>query len=429
MYPFNWVIRNQQKGFDTGEQDFYLPTLNNIFIRTKSFHSMTKAIWLLLFLPLFSLGQKNGIAFQQASWSQLLAKAKTEKKIIFLDAYATWCGPCKKMASDVFTKEEVGNFFNRNFINAKIDMEAGEGLTIASRYKVEAYPTFLFINGDGKLLHKAVGYKDAESFVGTGLSALDPSKQFFTLKDKFKSGKLNTDQHYDLAVNAVEIEDDNKEEIVNSYFKRQQDWLTEKNINLLLLVTIDPASEYFKFLSKNEKAAIGMAGEENVTNGLDMIVYRFFVDDIDENASITESVAEVERFMKKHRPAANARKISYLHGITIASNESDMKNWRLYYARFYEEFEGNFTWEELNSLAWSFFEEENDPKLLRTALTMGLHSVRIESNFYNNDTVANLYYKLGKKKEAIPYAETAIKLGNAAGEDVTATEILLKKLK
>lgn len=390
---------------------------------------MTKAIWLLVFLPLFSLGQKNGIAFQQGNWSQLLAKAKTEKKIIFLDAYATWCGPCKKMASDVFTNEEVGNFFNRNFINAKIDMEAGEGLTIASRYKVVAYPTFLFINGDGKLLHKALGYKEAASFLSTGLSALDPSKQFFTLKEKFKSGKLITDQHYDLAVNAVEIEDENTDEIVNSYLKKQQNWLTEKNINLLLMVTTDPASEYFKFLSKNEKAAHGISGEENVTTGLDMIVYRFFVNDIDANATIAASVAEVEQFMKKYRPAANARKISYLHGITIASNESDMAKWRLYYARYYEEFEGNYTWEELNSLAWNFFEEENDPKLLRTALAMGLHSVRIESNFYNNDTVANLYYKLGKKKEALPYAEMAIRLGKEDGEDVTETEKLLKKLK
>ncbi len=390
---------------------------------------MSKTLWLVLFLPLFSAGQKSGIAFQQASWSQLLAKAKTEKKIIFVDAFATWCGPCKSMSADVFTDEAVGNFFNRNFINAKIDMEAGEGITIASRYNVGAYPTYLFINGDGKLLHKAIGYKEAEAFINTGLNALDPAKQFYTLIEKFNSGTITADQHYDLVISAVEMDDENAHEITDAYLKKQRDWLSEKNINLLLSVADDPTSDYFKFLVKNEKAAADILGVEYVTNGLDMIAFRHISDEINENAPIAESVAKVEALMKKHRPAINARKIAYAYGISTTSQQSDLAKWRWYNARYYEEFGGNFTWEELNTLAWNFFEEENDPKLLKTALAMGLQSVSIESNFYNNDTVAHLFFKLGMKKEALPYAQTAQKLGKEAGEDVSETEKLLKKLK
>ena len=47
--------------------------------------------------------------------------------MIFLDAYASWCGPCKMLQKNVFTKKAVGDFYNSKFINVKMDMEKGEG--------------------------------------------------------------------------------------------------------------------------------------------------------------------------------------------------------------------------------------------------------------------------------------------------------------
>ena len=39
----------------------------------------------------------QGINFEKSSFETLLAKAKKEKKLVFVDAYAVWCGPCKLM--------------------------------------------------------------------------------------------------------------------------------------------------------------------------------------------------------------------------------------------------------------------------------------------------------------------------------------------
>lgn len=112
--------------------------------------------------------EEVGIKFQQIRFADALAKAQKENKIIFIDAYASWCGPCKLMAKNTFTDANVGDFFNKKFINLKIDMEKdADGPEIMKKYRVSAYPTFLFIDGKGKLVHSLMGYQNASQFLGS----------------------------------------------------------------------------------------------------------------------------------------------------------------------------------------------------------------------------------------------------------------------
>lgn len=132
-----------------------------------------------LALVLFALpaaAQEGGIEFEKGSWEEVLAKAKEENKVIFVDAYATWCGPCKYMSYNIFPMKEVGAYYNANFINYKYDMEKGTGPGFANKYKVSAYPTFLFIDGDGNVVHRAVGGRQADALIALGEEALGKSK-------------------------------------------------------------------------------------------------------------------------------------------------------------------------------------------------------------------------------------------------------------
>lgn len=113
-------------------------------------------------------GQAEGIQFFHGSWEEALEKAKAEQKPIFVDAYASWCGPCKRMAAKVFPQEEVGALFNAKFINVKIDMEKGEGPAFAKKFPVRAYPTLLFITPQEEKFHEHVGGLDAEGLIKTG---------------------------------------------------------------------------------------------------------------------------------------------------------------------------------------------------------------------------------------------------------------------
>lgn len=112
----------------------------------------------------------DGIRFTEASWKEILKKAKAEKKVIFLDAYASWCGPCKLLQKNVFTKKAVGDFYNEKFINVKMDMEKGEGPALAQVYPLEAYPTLLFIDGNGRVLKKVLGLQTPEDLIAIGKS-------------------------------------------------------------------------------------------------------------------------------------------------------------------------------------------------------------------------------------------------------------------
>ena len=72
----------------------------------------------------------QGIEFFHGTWAEALEKAKSEERLIFVDAFAAWCGPCKRMAAQTFPDPKAGEFFNANFINLKIDMEKPENALI-----------------------------------------------------------------------------------------------------------------------------------------------------------------------------------------------------------------------------------------------------------------------------------------------------------
>ncbi len=108
---------------------------------------------------------KTSIEFSNSSWEEIVKQARAENKIIFLDIYASWCGPCKQLKKNTFTDKEVGSFFNANFINATFDAEKGEGKKLAERYVITAYPTMLFINPDGTIREAVVGYRSANQLM------------------------------------------------------------------------------------------------------------------------------------------------------------------------------------------------------------------------------------------------------------------------
>src|ERR1035437_4011181 len=91
------------------------------------------------------------IKFEHGTFTEIKAKAKAENKLIFMDAYTSWCGPCKWMAKTVFTNDTVAGYCNEHFICVQFDMEVGEGIELAKQFMIRSYPTFIFADAQGNM--------------------------------------------------------------------------------------------------------------------------------------------------------------------------------------------------------------------------------------------------------------------------------------
>lgn len=139
-----------------------------------------KKIILLLSLAILSVvAMGQGIRFEKGTFDQALAKAKAEGKMVFIDCYAVWCGPCKWMANNVFTEPEVGAYFDKYFVAMKLDVERGEGPAIKTRYAIEGLPGYLFMDSDGNVVYRGSGSMPKEKFMAlleeARVAAADPN--------------------------------------------------------------------------------------------------------------------------------------------------------------------------------------------------------------------------------------------------------------
>lgn len=106
----------------------------------------------------------TGICFFEGSYAALLQEAQRQQKMVFIDVYTDWCGPCKQMDQQVFPLKAVGDKYNPLFISYKLNAEKGEGVALAKKFNIGAYPSFLYLDNNGYLVHKVAGEGPAEVF-------------------------------------------------------------------------------------------------------------------------------------------------------------------------------------------------------------------------------------------------------------------------
>jgi thiol:disulfide interchange protein len=134
----------------------------------KKFLVLMIAILLLSFSPNENKTFRKGINFFKGTYTEALAKAKLENKPVFLDVYASWCGPCKKLKKTTFKDEAVGEYFNKNFICIAIDGETEEGNAILHKYNVRSYPTLIIADYEGNMRTKTTGFVKPQILINFG---------------------------------------------------------------------------------------------------------------------------------------------------------------------------------------------------------------------------------------------------------------------
>lgn len=115
-----------------------------------------------------NLNGEKGIQFVEPNWAKALEQAKKEKKMIFIDAYTSWCGPCRMLKQNTFPDKAAGEFFNKHFINIALDMEKGDGIAFAQKYQINAYPTLLIMDADQQSVSVSEGYLNPAQLIEFG---------------------------------------------------------------------------------------------------------------------------------------------------------------------------------------------------------------------------------------------------------------------
>lgn len=114
----------------------------------------------------------KGIKFSTSLFEQTLAIAQEEDKIVFVDFWASWCGPCKVMDAEVLSDPEVIDFFNKNFISIKIDAESEDAILPKINYDVRSLPTYVWVLPNGEMIHKYKGQTTLDNFMKQAKIAL-----------------------------------------------------------------------------------------------------------------------------------------------------------------------------------------------------------------------------------------------------------------
>jgi thioredoxin-related protein len=381
-----------------------------------------------LFFPilitlLFSQGvvaQEAGIQFSSEGWEAALKQAKAEDKLIFMDAYAVWCGPCKMMSKNVFTSEMVGEFYNQNFVNVKMDMERGEGVALAEKYTVQVYPTLLFLNGDGQIVHRSAGYHDVADFLGLGEQALDPKTSLVGMEVRYANGEKSPEFLFDYAMARYQAMDDTHMKIAEEYMATQDDWSTDQNMAFVFRFTEDIESPFFDYIAENRNAFEDLFGADVVYSRMQNLLYSALY------RSTGDPLEEADRLFQKAYPE-QADQLSSRFRMNYYRQAGDTEKYVNESIQYFEQFPSD-NWQDYNEIAWQFYEEVKDIDAIKQAAEWAEKSVELDANYYNYDTLAALYYKLGKKRKARKAAEEAIELAKVSGDDYSMTEQLLEEI-
>ncbi|HEX8514957.1 MAG TPA: thioredoxin fold domain-containing protein [Bacteroidia bacterium] len=369
--------------------------------------------------------QNRAISFEHDKWENVLEKAKKENKLIYLDCFTTWCGPCKWMSKNVFTNDTVADFYNQHFVNVEMDMEKGEGLKLARKYGIRAYPTMLYLNGDGEVIHRKCGSAPAQAFVNTGRSALDPEQQLATFRKKFDSGKYEggfAGSYFGQLQSACQ---DYKHELA-AYFSTQKesDLASRENWNIIYSYLEDYSSKEFTYLEANREKFSQLYTDDSVLSKISHIYSSGLSTAIRKK---DEAVYKTLREKVKASGINNSERILLEADLQYYLKHNEWKEYSVSAITYAEKYAKDDAM-QLNALAWNIYENVDDKTVLEKASGWAKHSVELKNMYANLDTYASLLYKLGRKAEARKIAEEAIEAAKKDGSSYSETEDLLKKI-
>jgi len=401
---FNFTIKNDTLHFKGNFIDPYFPEnddktgfspIEEIFVRIND--------W---------VDEDRGIKFSGDSLlSTALARSAKEGKLIFMDCYTSWCGPCKYLARNIFPLSEVGDFYNSHFINLTFDMEKGEGINIAKNYGIHAFPTLLFLNAAGETVHVGLGALDANTLIELGKTALDDTQNLRSILKKIKAGDKSVQTLTLYLKNNYYATD--KDALLNEYFKTAsaQEKLSKDAWYLFKNYINDIDNDQFRYFLRHRSAYEKKFGKKEVNVKI-LMAFSYYQQRYNNNPVKAASVKSIDPALYSEflivRDFIDATRM-------LQSKKEDKGNWDNYITKVKAYLSLDSTEPmAINDVCWKIYENYrtfNDTTTLRLAKDWQEKAYNaLPNNHPINDTYAHILFDLGYVKEAIEHEESAIKI-------------------
>lgn len=367
---------------------------------------------LLIVLTTTTIARSEGIEFFHGTWQEALAEAARQEKPIFVDAYAVWCGPCKRMAAEVFTDAAVGDFYNQHFVNVKMDMEQGEGLTFRKKYPVSAFPTLFYIDYTGDLIQAERGARPADAFIALGrtaLSKIDRSGQFAEAYDR---GDRSPELVYNY-IKALNKAGKPTLKIANDYLRDQKDLTTESNLRIIFEGATEADSKIFDWLIEYKNRITALESAEAVRNRIRSACEATVRKGIEYQ--YRDLVDNAVGQMKKYCPdqaATFAVKADLDYALAVQDAPAYTRAARDYAKKVIGK-DAKALHELAQSLAMNFQEDEG---AMKQAEATAEEAARLGKNYGYYLTYASILAANGKRDDARKAAEQSLQLAKKEGE-------------
>lgn len=383
---------------------------------------------LLLFcLPFYSSAQE-GIDFVHGlSWQQVKEKAKRENRYIMVDCHATWCGPCRQMEQDIFPLPECGDFFNRHFINVKVQVDRTakddaetrawyeDSKEIARAYDVRMLPTFLFFNPDGELVHKQPGATSRkEDFLQLGAIALDTNQQVYTLLRKAEQHRLAPAELRETAIYFLNLQDlEHAVLLSNDYMATLRPPYDADAIRFIAPFVQSSSSMGFALYQQDPSAVNAVLGPNVAEEKLHNILWREqFLPAIRQDGAPDWALLEKEALLRHPGLTAMIRRMAAEGKANYYLSHFDTTRYIQALVDYIDRFSSELSDWDRYGAAENLARRTDKKGLLKKALQW----TRNDEGKEDADQLyirAQVLYKLGRRKEALPLLHKALDIASS----------------
>lgn len=362
-------------------------------------------------------------------FEQAIKLAKKSNKLVFIDFYTTWCGPCKQLDRLIFQNDSIQNVLGKDFILLKYDAEKDSTFNLTKKYHVRNYPTAIVLNSEGFVLHIRNGFRgdDYKSLSSDVLKFTEEVREF-AVKNKIIKGYSNqTDvsnypEPYIAFINRKIRKVDAAE--LNEYWESEEVVLSEEYFSSLFYFTELASEKTINKAVANKKKYEELYGESSVSTMIYYLMLCKFDKSIEakSQAKFDEAIAYAEEVLSKES----------MENIILRSRKEFFKalgQWDKV-LDIYKELKANGGFDNgyVNHFSWQVYKGCDDKEVIAQCLIWMKEVTTEEPNYLYLDTYAFLLSKSGNFTEAKRIAEKAISAAKMEGESIKSLEKLLQKI-